>query len=50
MSEKSHVVFRLVAHSRSFLYQEGREEQAIARASTKYETLTVWFPLKCVDE
>lgn len=53
MSDKSHVVQRLAVHlpeQHHVYYEEGREEEAIARASVKQTTLTAWFQLNCTDE
>ncbi|GBM99691.1 hypothetical protein AVEN_104053-1 [Araneus ventricosus] len=49
LSEKSHTVVRLAVHlpdQKAIVYQDGQEEEAVARAATRQTTLTAWFELK----
>ncbi|GBM57791.1 hypothetical protein AVEN_90955-1 [Araneus ventricosus] len=53
LSEKSHTVVRLAVHlpdQQAIVYQDGQEEEAIARAATRQTTLTVWFELNKNDQ
>ncbi|GBM50767.1 hypothetical protein AVEN_35663-1 [Araneus ventricosus] len=48
LSEKPHTVIRLAVHLRdqqAIVYQDGQEEEAVARAATRQTTLTAWFEL-----
>ncbi|GBM09164.1 hypothetical protein AVEN_226684-1 [Araneus ventricosus] len=48
LSEKSRTVVRLVVHlpdQQAIVYQDGQEEEVVARAATRQTTLTVWFEL-----
>ncbi|GBM21525.1 hypothetical protein AVEN_85337-1 [Araneus ventricosus] len=48
LSEKFHTVVRLAVHlpdQQAIVYQDGQEEEAVARAATRQTTLTAWFEL-----
>ncbi|GBM53854.1 hypothetical protein AVEN_69297-1 [Araneus ventricosus] len=52
-SEKSHTVVRLTVHlphQQAIAYQDGQEEEAVARAATRQTTLTAWFELNKNDQ
>ncbi|GBN13003.1 hypothetical protein AVEN_212690-1, partial [Araneus ventricosus] len=53
LSEKSHTVVRLVVHlpdQQAIVYQDGQEEEAVARTATRQTTLTTWFELNKNDQ
>ncbi|GBO17046.1 hypothetical protein AVEN_150339-1 [Araneus ventricosus] len=53
LSEKSHTVVRLAVHlpdQQAIVYQDGQEEEAVARAATRQTTLTAWFELNKNDQ
>ncbi|GBM29649.1 hypothetical protein AVEN_125296-1 [Araneus ventricosus] len=53
LSEKSHTVVRLAIHlpdQQAIVYQDGQEEEAVARAATRQTTLTAWFELNKNDQ
>ncbi|GBM54045.1 hypothetical protein AVEN_220606-1 [Araneus ventricosus] len=53
LSEKSHTVVRLAVHlpdQQAIVYQNGQEEEAVARAATRQTTLTAWFQLNKNDQ
>ncbi|GBN15496.1 hypothetical protein AVEN_64870-1 [Araneus ventricosus] len=53
LSEKSHTVVRLAVHlpdQHDIVYQDGQEEEAVARAATGQTTLTAWFELNKNDQ
>ncbi|KAF8772965.1 hypothetical protein HNY73_015670 [Argiope bruennichi] len=48
LSEKYHAVVRSAVHlpgQQTVVYEDGQEEQAVARAAVKHTTLTAWFEL-----
>ncbi|KAF8791239.1 hypothetical protein HNY73_006135 [Argiope bruennichi] len=50
---KSRTVVRLAVHlpdQQTVVYEDGQEEQAVARAATKQTTLTAWFELNKNDQ
>ncbi|GBN05993.1 hypothetical protein AVEN_255995-1 [Araneus ventricosus] len=51
--EKYHTVVRLAVYlpdQQAILYQDGQEEEAVARAATRQTTLTAWFELNKNDQ
>ncbi|GBN43574.1 hypothetical protein AVEN_230113-1 [Araneus ventricosus] len=53
LSKKSHAVVRLAVHlpdQQAIVYQDGQEEQAVARAATRQRTLTARFELNKSDQ
>ncbi|GBN61690.1 hypothetical protein AVEN_217226-1 [Araneus ventricosus] len=53
LSEKSHTVVRLAVHlpdQQAIVYQDGQEEEAVARSAARQTTLTVWFELNKNDQ
>ncbi|GBO32577.1 hypothetical protein AVEN_124949-1 [Araneus ventricosus] len=53
LSEKSHTVVRLAVRlpdQQAIAYQDGQEEEAVARAATRQTTLTAWFELNKNDQ
>ncbi|GBO22921.1 hypothetical protein AVEN_119394-1 [Araneus ventricosus] len=53
LSEKFHTVVRLAVHlpgRQAIVYQDGQEEEAVARAATRQTTLTAWFELNKSDK
>ncbi|GBN99112.1 hypothetical protein AVEN_228780-1 [Araneus ventricosus] len=50
---ESHTVVRLAVHlpdQQAIVYQDGQEEEAVARAATRQTTLTAWFELNKNDQ
>ncbi|GBM12307.1 hypothetical protein AVEN_162919-1, partial [Araneus ventricosus] len=53
LSEKSHTVLRLAVHlpdQQAIIYQDGQEEEAVARTAKRQTTLTAWFELNKIDQ
>ncbi|GBO16152.1 hypothetical protein AVEN_54701-1 [Araneus ventricosus] len=53
LSGKSHTVVRLAVHlpdQQAIVYQDGQEEEAVARDATRQTTLTAWFELNKNDQ
>ncbi|GBM54780.1 hypothetical protein AVEN_202284-1 [Araneus ventricosus] len=53
LSEKFYTVVRLAVHlpdQQAIVYQDGQEEEAVARAATRQTTLTAWFELNKNDQ
>ncbi|GBO45070.1 hypothetical protein AVEN_267695-1 [Araneus ventricosus] len=53
LSEKSHTVLRLAVRlpdQQAIAYQDGQEEEAVARAATRQTKLTAWFELNKNDQ
>ncbi|GBL90612.1 hypothetical protein AVEN_175964-1 [Araneus ventricosus] len=53
LSEKSHTVVRLAVRltdQQAIVYQDGQEEEAVARAAARQRTLTAWFELNEIDQ
>ncbi|GBM18222.1 hypothetical protein AVEN_38994-1 [Araneus ventricosus] len=51
--EKFHTVVRLAVHlpdQQAIVYQDGQEEEVVARAATRQTTLTAWFELNKNDQ
>lgn len=52
MHQQSHTIVRLAVHEGGYqnvYFHEGREEEALEAATTKYSTLTAWFELNKRD-